>query len=40
MMTALEDVKLLLDISSDEEDAVLDRKLSLIIENARRQVLS
>lgn len=40
MMTALEDVKLLLDISSDEEDAVLDRKLSLIIDNARRQVLS
>lgn len=40
MMAALEDVKLLLDISPDEEDAVLDRKLNLIIGNARRQVLS
>ena len=30
MMAALEDVKLLLDISPDEEDAVLDRKLNLI----------
>lgn len=40
MMTALEDVKLLLDIFPDEEDAVLDRKLSLIIGNAQRQVLS
>ena len=39
-MAALEDVKILLDIPSDEEDAALDRKLNLIIENARRQVLS
>ena len=39
-MAALEDVKILLDIPSDEEDAALDRKLNLIIENARRQVLA